>query len=233
MARSSPGGRSTTSRARRSTRTGYTPRRPAAGSGRSSSAPTMRENLAPARHARRRADHHARRHAQGGEQQVRLRHEFADRQAADDASALRRHAAAVGVQARLASGAVADRSRTPSMPASRTRRSSDRPTAAQTWHELAGLRGAAGREVGARRRRHGAAHDHPRSEQSQPHLHRHLRRPGRSAPTTAARPGRSITKGLKSQVHARPECRGRLLRSPHRACTRRGRTRSSCNCTGT
>ncbi len=49
----------------------------------------------------------------------------------------------VGVQARLASRAVAD---DPDMftPAWRTRRSSERPTAAKTWQELPGLRTAKG-----------------------------------------------------------------------------------------
>ena len=69
-----------------------------------------------------------------GRQQVRLRRR------AGHAPVVRRHAAPVGVQARLAPRAVADR------PRHRLRRRRgrgpvpDRPTAAQTWHELPGLR---------------------------------------------------------------------------------------------
>ncbi len=48
------------------------------------------------------------RHAQGGKQQVRLRHRATERQAADDASVVRRHAARVGIQARVARRAVAE-----------------------------------------------------------------------------------------------------------------------------
>ena len=48
---------------------------------------------------------------EGREQQVRLRRVCRNRQAAHHASVVRRHAASLGVQARLASGAVAHRSR--------------------------------------------------------------------------------------------------------------------------
>ena len=58
----------------------------------------------------RRADHNSRRHAQGRKQQVRLRHFPWNRQAPHHAPVVRRHAASVGVQARLASRTVADRS---------------------------------------------------------------------------------------------------------------------------
>ena len=51
------------------------------------------------------------RSSEGREQQVRLRHVCRNRQAAYHASVLRRHAASLGVQARVASGAVAHRSR--------------------------------------------------------------------------------------------------------------------------
>ena len=88
-----------------------TPRKPAAGSGRSSSAPTTAGKHGTSRAARRRADHHARWHAQGRKQQVRLRHVARNRQAAHHAPVVRRHAASVGVQAGLAPGAVAHRSR--------------------------------------------------------------------------------------------------------------------------
>ena len=86
-------------------------RRPAAGSGRSFSAPTMaaRPGTSPARRPASRP--RRRRHAEGREQQVRLRHLAGNRQAAHHAPVVRRHAAPVGVQTRLASRTVAHRSR--------------------------------------------------------------------------------------------------------------------------
>ena len=69
-----------------------------------------RQDLAPAGNASRRRDR-ARRHAEGREQQICLRHVGRDRRADDHAPVLRRQTASVGVQAGVASGAVADRSR--------------------------------------------------------------------------------------------------------------------------
>ena len=46
--------------------------------------------------------------------------------------------------------------------------------------------------------------------------------PAPSAPTTAATTWQPINQGLHSEEHPRPDGRGRPLRAPHRACTRRG-----------
>ena len=117
-------------------------------------------------------DHRRPRHAQGREQQVRLRHFSRDRQAADHAPVVRRHAASVGVQARVASGAVAHDPDTvyAGVEDAAMFRSTD------GGEELAGtFRPARPRhrsQVAAGRRRHGPAHDHSRSEESEAHLHR-------------------------------------------------------------
>ena len=78
-----------------------------------------------------------------------------------------------------------------------------------------------GREVAARRRRHVPAHDPPRSDQSQAHLHRHLRRRAPSAPTTAARPGSRSTAACTSQYIPDPtaevgHCVHRIAMHPSR-----------------
>ena len=155
------------------------------------------------------------RHAQGREQQVRLRHVARNRQAAHHAPVVRRHAAPLGVQARLAPRAVADRSgyrlrrgrRRRPVPLDRRRQDlarAGRPARPRHRAQLA-----------AGRRRHGPAHDPPRSEQSRADVHRHLGR-GRV-------PHRRRRQDLEADqprpavaVHPRPERRGRPLRAPHR-----------------
>ncbi len=69
-----------------------------------------------------------------GGQQVRLRRR------GGHAPVVRRHAASVGVQAGVASGAVAHRCATRCMPAPRMRRCFGRATAGESWQELSGLR---------------------------------------------------------------------------------------------
>ena len=70
-----------------------------------------------------------------GGQQVRLRRH------ARHAHVVRRHAASLGVQARLAFRAVARPTPIRSTRAWKTPRSSARPTAGKSWQEMAGLRG--------------------------------------------------------------------------------------------
>ena len=105
-----------------------------------------------------------------GRQQFRLRRR------SRNAPVVRRHAASVGIRARVAPRAVADRSATRSTPASKTRRSFARPTAARIGANSPGLRThTSGLVVAARRGRHVPAHDPARSEESAAHLHRDLR----------------------------------------------------------
>ena len=86
----------------------------------------------------------------------------------------------------------------------------------QTWHELSGLARSQGQPLAARRRRHVPAHDHPRSERPQPHLRRHLGR-GR-VPHRRRRPDVAADQpGPEVPVRAsRPGCRSRPLRAQHR-----------------
>ena len=91
-----PAGRFITSKDRPPIRTGFTRRSPAAGSGRSFNAPTTAARRGTNPERRRRTDHHAGGHAQGREQQVRLRYVVRNRQAAHDAPMVRRHAASRG-----------------------------------------------------------------------------------------------------------------------------------------
>ena len=89
-----------------------------------------------------------------------------------------------------------------------------------------------GAHVAAGRRRDVPAHDPPRPDQSRTDLHRHLGR-GR-VPHRRRRPDVEADQpGPAFAVHPRPDGRGRPLRAPHRACTRRVRTCCSCRSTGT
>ena len=143
----SPAGKCTTSKVRPPTRTASMPRRPAAGSARSSSVPTTaaRRGRLPAAGRRLRPGH-----AQGREQQVCLRGR------SGHAQMVRRHAAPVGVQARLASRTFAHR------PGHRLRRRGGRGAFQDHGRRqnVARVAGAARRErpsLAARRRRHGAS----------------------------------------------------------------------------
>ena len=119
------------------------------------------------RHKTRPRGHEARR-----EQQVRLRQFSGDRQTAHDAPMVRRHATSVGVQARLASGAVAHRSRhglrgrgrRRPVPLDRRRNELARTARPPRARHRAAL--------AARSRRHVLAHDPSRSQRSQADLHR-------------------------------------------------------------
>ena len=162
-----------------------------------------------------------------GRQQVRLRRR------PRHAPVVRRHAAPLGVQARLAPRAVADRSRH-----RLRRRRGRRPVPldrrrAESWHELPGLRGhGTGPAVAARRRRHVPAHDPARSDQSRADLHRHLgrrrlphRRRRHDLEADQPRPASRSTSPTRT-----PRSATASTASP---CTRRARTCCSCRSTGT
>jgi hypothetical protein len=144
-----------------------------------------------------------------GRQQVRLRRR------PRHAPVVRRHAAPVGVQARLASRAVADRSGH-GLRRRRGRRLFRSTDGGQTWHELPGLRGhGSGPQVAAGRRRHVPAHDPARPERTPSGSSSPSRPPARSAPTTAARRGSRSTAAC-SRSTSPTRRRGRPLRPPHR-----------------
>ena len=145
-----------------------------------------------------------------GGQRLRLRRR------ARHAPVVRRHAASVGVHARLAPRAVAAPTRTRSTPASRTRRSSAPPTAASRGHELSGLR------------------EHGTGPQWQPGaggmcLHTIILDPsdadriyvaisaaGAFRTDDGGETWQPINQGLRSGEHPGPGRRGRALRAPHR-----------------
>ena len=146
-----------------------------------------------------------------GRQQVRLRRR------ARHAPVVRRHAAPVGVQARLAPRAVARPTPTPSTPASRTPPCSARPTAARPGRSSpACARHGIGPALAAGRRRHVPAHDHPRPDAIPSGSSSPSRPRARSAPTTAAQTWRPINQRPALRGHPRPGRRGRPLRAPHR-----------------
>ena len=105
-----------------------------------------------------------------GRQQVRLRRHTRH------APVVRRHAAPLGVQTRLAPRAVAHRSGHGLR--RRRRRGHLRSTdGGKNWQELPGLREHdTGQRLAAGRGRHVPAHHPARPHRSQAHLHRHLRR---------------------------------------------------------
>ena len=145
-----------------------------------------------------------------GRQQVRLRRR------ARHAPVVRRHAAPVGVQARLAPRAVADRSRHRVRRRRRRRAVPARPTAADLAGALRAARATARARVAAGRGRHVPAHDPARSRATRSASSSPSRPRARSAPTTAATTWQPINHGLRSEVHPRPGRRGRPLRAPHR-----------------
>ena len=142
-------------------------------------------------------------------QQVRLRRR------SRHAPVVRRHAASLGIQTRLASRAVAHRSRH-----RLRRRGRRRPVPLRRRRaNLAGTRRPArprlGAEMAARRRRNVPAHDPPRSEQPRPDLHRHLS--GRRLPQRRRRPDLAADQPRAAvRIHPRPDRRGRPLRASHR-----------------
>ena len=133
------------------------------------------------------------------------------------APVVRRHAAPVGVQTRLAPRAVARPIRTQFTPAWRTPRCSASTDGGKTWHGTSGTaRPRHGSALAAGRGRHVPAHDPSRSERTPSACTSPSRRRARSAPTTAARPGGRSTAGCSRELHPRPRRRGRPLRPPHR-----------------
>ena len=162
-----------------------------------------------------RADHAAlgrrRQDLGAGRQRVRLRRR------ARHAPVVRRHAAPVGVQARLAPRAVAGPIPTPSTPASRTPRSSARPTAARRGTSCPACAATARARTGSRAPA-ACACTRSCSIPSEPEriVHRHLRRRRLPHRRRRRRPGSRSTAGCSSRLHPRPDGRGRPLRAPHR-----------------
>ena len=147
-------------------------------------------------------------------------------------SLVRRHPAPVGVQTRLAPGAVARRSRH-RLRGGRGRRALPLDRRRQ---ELAGARRPAlsrlRSALAAGRRRHGSAHDPPRSRPPGPHLHRHLRRRGlsqrrRRHHLAADEPRPAVG------VHARSRQPKSVTACTASPCIHRGRKCCSCRSTGT
>ena len=161
-----------------------------------------------------------------GGQQVRLRRR------PRHAPVVRRHAAPVGVQAGLASGTVAHRSRHGLRRRGRRRAVPlDRRRA-----DLAGTVRAArprlGAALAAGRRRHVPAHHPSRSERPGSGSSSPFPPRARSAPTTAARPGGRSTGGCGRNTSPirPPRWATAFTASP---CTARARTCCSCRSTGT
>ncbi len=163
----------------------------------------------------------------GGRQQVRLRRRAPAPTSGTTARSTPGSSSASGTSSRRSTIP------TPSTPASKTPRSSARPTAARSGRSSPGLRG------------HGTG-PHWQPGAGGMGLHTILLDPTRperiyiaisaagafrtddgGATWTADQPRPALP------VHPRPDRRGRPLRAPHRACTRRGRTCSSCRSTGT
>ena len=169
----------------------------------------------------------------GREQQIRLRHVRGNRQAAHHAPVVRRHAASLGIQARLASGAFAHRSRHGLRREWKTPRCSAPPTAPTSWQELAGLRGhGTGPQLAAGRRRHVPAHHPSRSERSRADLHRHLGR-GRFPHRRRRQDLEAHQPGPAVAIHSRSRTPKSATACTASRCTRRARTCCSCRSTGT
>ena len=145
---------------------------------------------------------------------------------------VRRHAPPVGVQTRLASRALAHRSR---HRLRRRRRRRPLPLHRRRPELERTLRPPQARlrpPLAARRRRHVPAHHHPRPERPEAHLHRHLRR--------RRLPHRRRRQNLEAHQPG-PPLRSTSPTPPPRSatasttspCTPRGPARSSCRSTGT
>ena len=176
-----------------------------------------RQDLAPAGHARRRADH-ARRHAEG--ESNKFVYDTADRQAADHAPVVRRHAASWEFKRvwHLEPSLTDPDTVYAGVEDAAIFRSTD---GGKNWNELPGLRG------------HGTGPkwqpgaggmclhtilldpEQSASASTSPSPRRAL-----SAPTTAAKTWKPINQRPAVAIHSRPRRRGRPLRPPHRACTR-------------
>ncbi len=104
----------------------------------------------------------------------------------------------------------------------------------QTWQELSGLRGTRLRAlVAARRRRHVPAHDPARPDATRSGCSSPSPPPARSAPTTAARRGQPINRGLAlgADSGSRPPRSATACTASR--CTRRVPTCCSCRSIGT
>ena len=231
-ARTSPAGRSITSRARPSIRIASTPRKPAAGSGRSFSAPTTAAKRGTSR-ARRRASRPRRPTA-------------CPRARATSSSTTRRretgkplttHQWYDGTQHpwefkrvwHLEPSLTDPDTVYAGVEDAAIFRSTDGGKAGTSWPACAATARAA---MVARRRRHGPAHDPARSEQSRAHLHRHLG--GRRLPHRRRRQDLEADQPRPASRSTSP------IRTPRSAtactasrCTPRGRTCCSCRSTGT
>ena len=180
-----------------------------------------------------RADHDARRHAQGREQQVRLRH------VAETGKPLTTHQWYDGTQHPWEFKRVwhLEPSLTdPEHGLRRRRRRGDLPLHRRR-QELARAgrpaRPRHGAAMVARRRRHGPAHDPARPAAIPNRIYIAISAAGAFRTDDGGKTWKPINRGLQVAVHSRPERRGRPLRAPHRACTRRGPTCCSCRSTGT
>ncbi len=150
-----------------------------------------------------------------GRQQVQLRRR------PRHAPVVRRHAASVGVQARLASRAVAAPTPTPCTPASRTPRSSSPPTAGRLVERA--LRPAQARHrpaLAARRRRHVPAHDPP--DPSDPdRIYVAISAAGAFRTDDGGTTWQPINQGLRSGEHSRSRTPKSATASTASPCTRR------------
>ena len=176
-----------------------------------------RQNLVPAGHAGGRADDDARRHAQGREQQVRLRHVAGHRQAAHHAPVVRRHAAPVGIQTRVASRAVARRIRTSSTPASKMPRIFRSTDGGKYWHELAGLRGHGTGPQWSPGAGGMGLHTILIDPTNPDRMYIAISSAGTFRTDDAGKTWKPINRGLHVAVHSRSGRRGRPLRASHRA----------------
>ncbi len=132
------------------------------------------------------------------------------------APVVRRHAASLGIQARLASRAVADRSRH-GLRRRRGRRALPHDRRRPDLARAAGpsrprLRPA----LAARRRRHVPAHDPARSRPTPNRIFIAISAAGAFRTDDGGKTWKPINRGLQVRVHPRPGRRGRPLRAPHR-----------------
>ena len=191
-----------------------------------------RQNVEPARHAARRTDHQAPKacpKARATNSSTTRRPKPASpspRTSGTTARSIRGNSNASGISNRRSP------IRTPSMPASKMPRCSDdrrRRILARTRRPA---RSRQRRALAARRRRHGPAHDPARPDQSQPHLHRHLRR--RCVPHRRRRQDLEADQpGLHRNTSPIPTPKSATASTASRIASVASRTCSSCRSTGT
>ena len=208
--RISRAGRFITSKARPPSRTASMRRRPAAGSVRSSSAPTMVGKTVGSPSADRSST-------------IRRR--------SGHAQVVRRHAASVGVQAHLASRTFADRS---GYRLCRGGRRGDVQDGGRRQNMAGASRVAQrqGSSLAARRGRHGVAHDPSRSRNAN-RIFIAISAAGAFRTDDGGKTWKPVNRGLKSQYELPIRTRKSDTASIASPCTRRARTSCSCRNTGT